>query len=59
MNKPKRLRSATRNVQLRSDMAKSGPQLFIQVVGDAWPGKLDAVVSDLAGGIETQNDGRD
>ncbi|MDJ0957430.1 MAG: hypothetical protein QNI91_11250 [Arenicellales bacterium] len=54
MNKPERLRAIIRDAQLLSEMAKSDPQLFDEVVSDTELKKLGALTSALAADVEKQ-----
>ena len=57
MNKPQRLPAIIRDVQLLSEMSKSHPQLFYEVVSDTELKKLEALTSDLAADVEKQVNG--
>ena len=52
MNKPQRLRDIIRDARLLSEMSKSHPQLFNEVVNDTELKKLEALTSDLAVDVE-------
>ena len=54
MNKPERLREIMRGAQLLSEMSKSHPQRFNEVVSDTELKKLEALSSDLAADVEKQ-----
>lgn len=57
MNKPERLKAIMRDAQLLSEMSKSEPQLFHQLVSDTELKKLEALASDLAADVGKQIDG--